>query len=162
MFLFFKSVSLALFFSSWTIFYAQLSFPLMTTTSIQDFKAKGKALGIRVLIWFYSWNDHSNGVRSTGCDNPVVYGLTVCTKLVSLLGPLPILFHFFSLFAFTWVPIFPPIFMSTRLLVCTLFPCLNGPQCIPKHSWYCDYGQYNLDGILPNMDMNHTNAYTKS
>ena len=44
----FVSVSLAFRLSSWTVFYAQLPFPLMTATNVQGFKARGKAFGIVV------------------------------------------------------------------------------------------------------------------
>ena len=44
----FLSVSLAFRLSSWTMFYAQLLFPLMTATNVQGFKARGKAFGIVV------------------------------------------------------------------------------------------------------------------
>ena len=44
----FLSVSLAFRLSSWTVFYAQLPFPLMTATNVQGFKARGKAFGIVV------------------------------------------------------------------------------------------------------------------
>ena len=46
----FSSVRLAFRLSSWTMFYAQLPFPLMTSTNVQGFKARGKAFGIVVTV----------------------------------------------------------------------------------------------------------------
>ena len=118
----FLSVSLAFRLSSWTVFYAQLPFPLMTATNVQGFKARGKAFGI-VVTTLLSSSLHLI---------PSLAGKYYELYYVLILSPFFPFFLFiflpiFSLFPFGFprVPVFPPFPAGTRFPGSTFFPALD-------------------------------------
>ena len=110
----FLSVSLAFRLSSWTVFYAQLPFPLMTATNVQGFKARGKAFGI-VVTTLLSTRLHL--IPSPAGKHYKLYS-------VLILFPLFFLFiFFFFLFPFGFPRVFP-FPAGTRCPGSTFFPPL--------------------------------------
>ena len=121
----FLSVSLAFRLSSWTVFYAQLPFPLMTATNVQGFKARGKAFGIVVTTLLSS---RLHLIPSPAGKHHELYSVLILSPLY-----FPFLFFLFispifSLFPFGFprVPVFPPFPAGTRFPGSTFFPALIG------------------------------------
>ena len=80
-----KNTNWALSSYSWTMFYAQLPFPLMTATNVQGFKARGKAFGIVVTTLLSS---RLHLIPSPAGKHYELYSVLILSPLYFPFGPI--------------------------------------------------------------------------